>query len=137
MPFGPRRKTDYAGSRMTFERGFPKPQHSPTSQPQNPIDLLISFFVSTYFGNPKAPVRRGHSSAGRMAVPKIALTKTASLSFENTKSGLPGSLLPRRHPLIPAVRISMSRRSSVEILPRLLIADITSDLLSGVKTSAT
>jgi hypothetical protein len=67
---------------------------------------------------------------------KSPSTKTASPSQGNTKSGWPGSLLPRRHPRIPPLRMRTIKRISVEALPRARIADITSDLLLAVKTSA-
>lgn len=56
-------------------------------------------------------------------------TKTATrLGERKTKSGLPGSLCFRRHPVIPASRIMIDNLTSVERFPEGRIFDINADL---------
>ena len=62
-------------------------------------------------------------------------TKTHNLDLEKTKSGLPGNLCLRRHPVKLLSRKSRTRRSSVEALPEPRIFDMTWDLFSFEKTS--
>lgn len=62
-------------------------------------------------------------------------TNTATRSRRKIKSGLPKIIAWRLHPKIPWRRSSVASASSVSLLPRLRIRDITSDLFVTVKTS--
>jgi hypothetical protein len=63
-------------------------------------------------------------------------TKTANFNRGKTKSGLPVSVDPRRQPTMPAERMTMMSRSSVALLPRDRMADITADRFRREKISA-
>jgi hypothetical protein len=64
-------------------------------------------------------------------------TNTAIFSRGNTKSGLPNTRELRRQPVIRYSRNREISRNSVSRFPRARIRDITCDLFSRVKTSAT
>jgi len=62
-------------------------------------------------------------------------TKTASFLLGNTKSGRPGNLEPRRHPIIRCIRKIAISLSSVSRFPDPRIVAITSDRFLFEKTS--
>lgn len=62
-------------------------------------------------------------------------TKTRTRSRRKEKSGLPNSGACRRQPVMPCARKSLASASSVSLLPRPRMRDMTCDRLALVKTS--
>ncbi len=62
-------------------------------------------------------------------------TKITTRSLRNVKSGRPGSAVCRRHPVMAAACKSFTRASSVSLLPRPRMRDITCERFAVVKTS--
>jgi len=62
-------------------------------------------------------------------------TKIIRRCLRKLKSGLPKRVACRRHPVMPCNRRSFASATSVSLLPRPRMRDITSDRLAFVKTS--